>query len=65
MTLKEDKVQSGEGEKYCRIQIECDLCGLMMYYNEITDVRPTLASQTGIYICSNCARKILIQNLKI
>jgi superfamily II helicase len=46
------------------ILIKCDLCALHMYYNSILSKRILPESKNGVYICTACARKIVISDLK-
>lgn len=64
MPIQEIKLQLGEDELYYSVKINCDLCNLQMYYNEVRNIRIIHTSKNGIYICSICARKILIESFK-
>ena len=46
------------------VSIECDICNLSMYHNNTEYLLNIRASEYGIYICSICARKMLLSDLK-
>lgn len=61
MGLKEGQSINNKTE----LIIRCDLCDLFMYNNNIEfEKQISNASENGIYICSICARKMAIQDLK-
>ena len=63
MPIKEhDKViQTEKNNTLSWVEINCDICDMLMYHNNTYDNALRDKGKFGFYICSTCARNVLKQ----